>query len=160
MAPATAGTINNISIGASTRGSGSFTSLTSNAATTFTANTGSTNSTSGTLVVTGGVGVSGNINAAGNITSSAGSLLGAFSSAYNASSETYNTAGFLTGFVQNGITYSLITYETVAGLGDVFGSTYTRVTAWREVDGTTGVTRNFTATYNSTTGRLATIAVA
>ena len=61
--PATASSINNVSIGASTRGSGAFTSLTANAATTLTANTTSTGTSSGTLVVTGGVGVSGAVNA-------------------------------------------------------------------------------------------------
>jgi hypothetical protein len=61
--PATASSVNNVNIGASTRGSGAFTSLTANAATTLTANTTSTNTSSGTLVVTGGVGVSGAVNA-------------------------------------------------------------------------------------------------
>jgi len=59
--PATAGTINNMSIGATTRNTGAFTTLTSNGATTFTANTASTSTTSGTLVVTGGIGVSGSV---------------------------------------------------------------------------------------------------
>jgi hypothetical protein len=61
--PATASSVNNVNIGASTRGSGAFTSLTANAATTLTANTTSTGTSSGTLVVTGGVGVSGAVNA-------------------------------------------------------------------------------------------------
>jgi hypothetical protein len=61
--PATSSSVNNINIGANTRGSGAFTSLTANAATTLTANTTSTSTSSGTLVVTGGVGVSGAVNA-------------------------------------------------------------------------------------------------
>jgi len=56
--PSTLGSINNMSVGASTRSTGAFTSLTSNAATTFTQGTGSTSTTTGTLVVTGGVGIS------------------------------------------------------------------------------------------------------
>ncbi len=59
--PATAGTINNMSIGASTRAAGNFTTLESNGQTNFTANIAGTNRTSGTLVVTGGVGVSGTV---------------------------------------------------------------------------------------------------
>ena len=47
-----------------TAGAGSFTTLTSNGATTFTAGTASTSTTTGTLVVTGGLGVSGRVNAA------------------------------------------------------------------------------------------------
>jgi len=57
--PATAGTINNMSIGATTRNTGAFTSLTANNAVTFTQNTASSSTTTGTLVVTGGVGISG-----------------------------------------------------------------------------------------------------
>ena len=63
LAPVSASNINNMNIGASTRGSGAFTSLTANAATTFTANTASTTTGTGSLVVTGGVGVSGQVTA-------------------------------------------------------------------------------------------------
>ena len=59
--PAVAGTIDNVAIGGSTRGAGSFTSLTANAAVTLTQNTASTSSSSGTLKVTGGIGATGNI---------------------------------------------------------------------------------------------------
>jgi len=45
-------------------GAGSFTTLTSSGATTFTANTASTSTITGTAVITGGLGVSGRINAA------------------------------------------------------------------------------------------------
>jgi len=62
----TAGGIQNTPIGSSTRNSGAFTSLTSNAATTFTASTTSTNSTTGALVVTGGVGIGGDLNVNGS----------------------------------------------------------------------------------------------
>jgi hypothetical protein len=55
-----AGGLQNTPIGGTTRSTGAFTSLTSNAATTFTQNTASSSTTTGTLVVTGGVGISGN----------------------------------------------------------------------------------------------------
>lgn len=57
----TTGTIDNTNLGATTRGTGSFTTLTANQAVTFTANTSSSSSSTGTLVVTGGIGASGNI---------------------------------------------------------------------------------------------------
>jgi hypothetical protein len=63
ITPSSTSNINNMNIGATTRGSGAFTSLAANAAVTFTANTSSTTTGSGTLVVTGGVGVSGQVTA-------------------------------------------------------------------------------------------------
>ncbi len=57
------GTINNTSVGGTTRSTGAFTTLTANGATTLTANTASTTTGTGTLVVTGGVGVSGQVTA-------------------------------------------------------------------------------------------------
>jgi hypothetical protein len=66
--PDAVGEINNMNIGAATRGTGAFTTLTANDAVTLTANTTSTNSTNGTLVVTGGVGVSENVNLGGSLT--------------------------------------------------------------------------------------------
>lgn len=63
------GSIDNASIGATTRSTGAFTTLTSNGATTFTAGTASSSSTTGTVIVTGGVGVSGSIFGAGAGTS-------------------------------------------------------------------------------------------
>ena len=63
MSPTGTSNINNMNIGATTRGSGAFTSLAANAAVTLTANTASTTTSTGTLVVTGGVGVSGQVTA-------------------------------------------------------------------------------------------------
>lgn len=63
MAPASAGTIDNVSIGSTARASGAFTSLAANGQVNFTAGTASSSTSTGTLVVTGGLGVSGNINA-------------------------------------------------------------------------------------------------
>lgn len=72
------GSINNTPIGATTRSTGAFTTLTANGATTFTAGTASTSVTTGTVVVTGGVGISGSINVAGNVTGSGSSDLSGF----------------------------------------------------------------------------------
>jgi hypothetical protein len=63
ITPSLTSNINNMNIGATTRGSGAFTSLAANAAVAFTANTASTTTGNGTLVVTGGVGVSGQVTA-------------------------------------------------------------------------------------------------
>jgi len=65
----TGGSIDNTPIGASTRSTGAFTTLTSNGATTFTASTASTSSTTGAVIITGGVGVGGSIYGAGAGTS-------------------------------------------------------------------------------------------
>ena len=62
----TRGNIDNMNVGASTRGTGAFTTLTANGATTFTAGTSSSSSGTGTVVVTGGVGVSENLYVGGN----------------------------------------------------------------------------------------------
>ena len=51
--PASASTINNMSIGASTRSSGAFTTLAANNQVTFTGNISSSGTSSGTIVVTG-----------------------------------------------------------------------------------------------------------
>ena len=53
--------IDNMNIGATTRGTGSFLTLTANDSVTFTKGTASTSTSTGTLVVTGGIGVSGSI---------------------------------------------------------------------------------------------------
>jgi hypothetical protein len=55
------GSIDNTPIGATTRSTGAFTTLTSNAATSFTASTASSSPTTGAVVVTGGVGIGGSV---------------------------------------------------------------------------------------------------
>lgn len=65
--PATAGTIDNVAIGNTTRGGGSFTVLNANNTVSFTAGSTATNSSSGSLRVTGGVGITGDVYADGNI---------------------------------------------------------------------------------------------
>jgi len=79
IAPASVGTINNMNIGGTTRGSAAFTTLAANNTVTMTANqavTGASNGT-GTLQVTGGAGISGDLRVGGSIyatTSFSGSL--------------------------------------------------------------------------------------
>ena len=65
----TGGSIDNTPIGASTKSTGAFTTLTANGATTFTASTASSSSSTGAVVVTGGVGIGGNLYGAGAGTS-------------------------------------------------------------------------------------------
>jgi hypothetical protein len=67
IAPTTLGAIDNVNIGANTKGTGAFTSLTANGATTFTATTTSSSYSTGALVVSGGVGVGGNLNSNGTV---------------------------------------------------------------------------------------------
>jgi hypothetical protein len=89
MSPNTAGSINNVNIGASTRGTGAFTSLAANAAVTMTGGTDASSSTvGGVLTVTGGIAASGKIysgggfngaltgNVTGNVSGSSGSTTG------------------------------------------------------------------------------------
>lgn len=68
--------IQNTPIGSTVRSSGSFTTLTSNGATTFTSDVVSTDPTTGTLVVTGGVGVSQNLNVGGNVAFNGNTTIG------------------------------------------------------------------------------------
>jgi len=72
ITPTTTGNINNTNIGATTRGTGAFTTLRANGQVDLTAGISSVDSTTGTLVVTGGMAVSENVNIEGNI--SAGGL--------------------------------------------------------------------------------------
>ncbi len=62
-----AGGIQNTPIGATTRSTGAFTTLTANNTTSLTAGTQSDDTLTGALVVTGGVGVGGNVNVGGNL---------------------------------------------------------------------------------------------
>ena len=74
--PTTLGTINNVSIGVTTRAAGRFTSLESNALTRFTGGISSVDSTTGTVIVQGGVGVSENLNVEGNVSANSLTLRG------------------------------------------------------------------------------------
>ena len=69
------GTMNNVTIGGTNRGAGSFLGLNANGQVNFTSNTASSSTTTGTLVVTGGMGVSGTVYASGvNATNLTGTL--------------------------------------------------------------------------------------
>ena len=74
--PGTLGNINNVSIGATTRAAGRFTSLEANAQTRFTAGISSVDSTTGTVVVQGGMGVGENLNVEGNVSANQLTLRG------------------------------------------------------------------------------------
>jgi hypothetical protein len=102
--PSTLGSINNMSVGASTRSTGAFTSLTSNAATTFTQGTGSTSTTTGTLVVTGGVGISERLYAGSLQNTPIGSV-------------TANSAAFTTLTANNTVTFTQGTGSTSTTTG-------------------------------------------
>jgi hypothetical protein len=74
--PSTVGNINNVNVGATTRGTGRFTSLEANAQTRFTSGISSVDSTTGAVVVQGGVGVSENLNVEGNVSANSLTLRG------------------------------------------------------------------------------------
>ena len=67
IAPATAGNINNMNIGSTTRASGAFTTLSANSTVNFTATTASTGTGTGALIVAGGVGIGGTLNVGGDV---------------------------------------------------------------------------------------------
>lgn len=104
----TAGTIDNVSIGSTTRGAGRFTTLQANSDTSITSSTGSSGTTSGALVVSGGVGIAGNIYNGGNIVSSGnGTFTGtmAINSTSGASSYTSGALTVSGGIGCNGALY-------------------------------------------------------
>ena len=92
IAPSTTGNIDNVNIGATTKASGAFNTLTANNAVTFTANTASSSTSTGTVVITGGLGVSGTINA----TSVSASLTGTLQTAAQANITSVGTLSSLT----------------------------------------------------------------
>ena len=73
------GSINNVNIGATTRGSGAFTTLAANGVVTLTDTTQSTSTSTGALKISGGVGIAKNVYVGGNLditgTTTAGSTL-------------------------------------------------------------------------------------
>ncbi len=108
IAPNTTGNINNMNIGATTRGSAAFTTLAANNSVTFTANVASTTTSTGTLVVTGGVGVSGQMTASSIVETSSITLKENINPIQNALENIMKLSG---------VTYDRIdTKETEAGL--------------------------------------------
>lgn len=113
MSPGTLGNINNTAIGGITRAAGAFTTLTSNAATTFTAGTTSTAPGNGAVVVTGGVGISENLHVGG--------LLDAASIQDTPiGSVTRNTGAFTTLAANNGLSVTGGAVSTDAGVTSTF----------------------------------------
>lgn len=93
-------------IGANSRSTGAFTTLTANDAVTFTANTASTNTTTGAVIVTGGLGVGGAIYAGSIQNTPIGST-------------TANTAAFTTLTANNAVTFTAGTSSTTTTTGTV-----------------------------------------
>jgi hypothetical protein len=97
IAPATAGTINNMSIGATTASTGAFTTLSASGVVNFTDNiTGSAYNTGNTLTVTGSVGISSTLFTNGAINSSGLLSLTASTGSHSISSTSVGT-GYSTG---------------------------------------------------------------
>jgi hypothetical protein len=158
IAPGGTSTIDNINIGATTRGSGAFTSLAANAAVTFTANTASSTTGTGTLVVTGGIGVSGNINSGGTVAAVAlsGPLTGTIQTA---AQPNITSVGALTGLAVD--TNTIYVDATNHRLGVGTSSPSTNLTVGSTAAGTgasgglglflsRGVTTNFYEAYDGT----------
>jgi hypothetical protein len=132
--------LQNTPIGSTTRSTGAFTTLTSNAATTFTANTTSSSTTTGTLVVTGGVGISGQMTATSIVETSSITLKeninpieNALNSVLKLSGVTYNRkdnneheSGLIAEWVEE-ILPDLVTRDYQ---GNVVGIKYTKLTAY------------------------------
>jgi hypothetical protein len=142
IAPGTlAGNINNMNVGATTRGTGAFTTLASNNQVTFSGNIASTTTGNGTIVVTGGVGISGQMTAATVVETS--SI--AFKENVNPIEDALNSILKLTGVVydrKDGSTKNeagLIAEEvfkvipnivTTDSDGNPYGIAYTKLTAY------------------------------
>ena len=88
------GSVNNVSIGSTTRSSAAFTTLAASGAVTMTANAASTSTGTGTLVVTGGVGISGTMNS-GSVGTGALAASGAVTMTQNTASTSTGTGSLL-----------------------------------------------------------------
>jgi len=121
--PTTLGTINNVSIGATTRAAGRFTSLEANAQTRFTAGTSSVDSTTGTVVVQGGMGIGENLNVEGNVSANQLTLRGTvlFENELSVSSGGTGTGQF----TARGILYGNSTDAIQATAGSDYETPYT-----------------------------------
>jgi hypothetical protein len=121
--PTTLGTINNVSIGATTRAAGRFTSLEANAQTRFTAGISSVDSTTGTVVVQGGMGIGENLNVEGNVSANQLTLRGTvlFENELSVSSGGTGTGQF----TARGILYGNSTDAIQATAGSDYETPYT-----------------------------------
>jgi hypothetical protein len=114
----TGGSINGTNIGATTPGSGAFTTLTASGATTLTATTASTSTTTGALVVSGGVGVAGAVWAGGKAFFNGASDIGG-----NTALQVATTGGGIrvdSGSASSGTYPALILTSSGAGWGSGF----------------------------------------
>jgi hypothetical protein len=135
-----AGSLQATPIGGTTRSTGAFTTLTSNAATTFTAGTASTTTSTGTLVVTGGVGVSGQLTAATLVETSSiafkedvNPITGALDSIMNLVGVTYarkDTHKYEAGLIAEEVNKVLPDLVSKDENGDPHGIQYTKLTAY------------------------------
>lgn len=78
---------------------------------------------------------------------------------YADSNSTFNAEGYLTSYVANDITYSNITYSTQSGGAANFGGTYQIVTGWTETNNINNSTQTVSVSYDSTTGRVASLTI-
>lgn len=160
IAPSTAGTINNMSIGASTRSTGAFTTLTSNAATTFTANTSSSSTSSGTVVVTGGVGVSGAVNIGSSLSAGGQATFTQNATASSTSTGSVVVTGGVgvSGAIYAGSIQATPIGSTTASTGAFSGLTVTGTTILQNTqekyNTKTGITAASTQAYDWSTGAL------
>jgi len=119
IAPGSAGTIDNVAIGSSTRAAGAFTTLTANGSLTTTANISSSSTTTGSLVVTGGIGVSGSIYAGSTISATSLTATNVTGTLQTAAQPNITSVGSLTATgltVDSGTLYVDITNDRV-GVG-------------------------------------------
>ena len=173
VAPTSVGTINNINIGGTTRGTGAFTTLTANNAVTLTQNAASSGTGSGTLVVTGGVGISGNIHVGGTINGTTVNTLTMNTSGTGLSgSQTFNNSGAATFTVTSNATSAntggaivardangdfsarIVTATTFSGTATQVSNTLTMNVSGTGLSGSTtfngGSASTFTVTSNAT----------
>ena len=142
----TTGTINNCSIGATTRSTGAFTTLAANDSATFTKNTGSTSTTSGTLVVTGGVGISERLYAGSIQNTPIGSVTA--------------SSGAFTSLTTNGATtFTAGTSSTTTGTGTIVVTGGVGISENINVGGNAVITGNLTVNGTTTTINSTTLSV-
>ena len=126
--PTTVGTINNMSVGASTRSTGAFTTLGANALVTFDKNTDASSSTDGgTLTITGGAAASGKIysgggfngNITGNVTGTVSSTSGTTSFSGSAILQSSNQTTITGTFTYGGATVLTATTSPYLGTNSI-----------------------------------------
>jgi hypothetical protein len=160
----TTGTINNMSIGATTRSTGAFTTLATNNAVTMTGGTTSTTSGTGQLVVTGGVGISENLNVGGNTVITGNLTVNGVTTTVNSSTMSIDDKNIELGsvVVVTGVTGNITTSaltSTITGLSSVsgllIGQTITRTAGTGAIGTATTIVSIDSATQITVTGTTA-----